>query len=151
MRALLLRLATRLPPAARYYVTPERITTLTQFLMFGSVGVVGFLFDTATVYSLRHSMGLYGAGMVAYLVAATVTWLLNRLWTFRGGGNDPLHQQWARFLAVNLLGFVLNRGTYALLVTYVALCAAQPVYAVGAGAIAGMLLNFNLSRAIVFR
>jgi putative flippase GtrA len=151
MRALLLRLAIRLPPAARNYVTPERITTLTQFLMFGSVGVVGFLFDTATVYSLRRSLGLYGAGMVAYLVAATVTWLLNRLWTFRGGGNDPLHQQWARFLAVNLLGFVLNRGTYALLVTFVALCAAQPVYAVGAGAIAGMFLNFNLSRAIVFR
>jgi hypothetical protein len=46
---------------------------------------------------------------------------------------------------------VLNRGTYALLVTFVALCAAQPVYAVGAGAIAGMFLNFNLSRAIVFR
>ena len=151
MRAFLLRLATRLPPAARYHVTPARISTLTQFLMFGCVGAVGFLFDTATVYSLRRSLGLYGAGMVAYVVAATVNWLLNRLWTFRGSGNGSPHQQWARFLAVNLLGFVLNRGTYALLVTFVALCAAQPVYAVGAGAIAGMLLNFNLSRAIVFR
>jgi len=151
MRALLLRLATRLPPPARQYVTPARITTLIQFLMFGSVGAVGFLFDTATVYSLRGSLGLYGAGMVAYVVAATVTWLLNRLWTFRGGSNSPAHKQWARFLAVNLLGFVLNRGTYALLVTFVALCATQPVYAVGAGAIAGMFLNFNLSRAIVFR
>jgi putative flippase GtrA len=151
MRAFLLRLATRLPPSARQHVTAARITTLIQFLMFGSVGAVGFLFDTATVYSLRHSLGLYGAGMVAYVVAATVTWLLNRLWTFRGGSNGPAHQQWARFLAVNLLGFVLNRGTYALLVTFVPLCAAQPVYAVGAGAIAGMFLNFHLSRAIVFR
>jgi len=151
MRALLLRLATWLPAPARQYVTPARITTLTQFLMFGAVGVVGFVFDTATVYSLRQSLGLYGAGIVAYVVAATVNWLLNRLWTFRGGSHGPAHQQWARFLAVNLLGFVLNRGTYALLVTFVPLCATQPVYAVGAGAIAGMFLNFNLSRAIVFR
>lgn len=151
MRAFLLRLATRLPPSARQYVTSARITTMTQFLMFGSVGVVGFLFDAATVYAIRRSLGLYGAGMVAYVVAATVNWLLNRLWTFQGSSNDPAHQQWARFLAVNLLGFVLNRGIYALLVTFVAACAAQPVYAVGAGALAGMFLNFNLSRAIVFR
>lgn len=151
MHALLLRLATQLPPPARRFATPARIATLVQFLMFGSVGVVGFLFDTATVYSLRRSLGLYGAGAVAYLVAATVTWLLNRLWTFRGLGGGPLRQQWARFLVVNLGGFVLNRGTYALLVTFVVLCAEQPVYAVAAGAIVGMFLNFALSRAIVFR
>jgi putative flippase GtrA len=119
--------------------------------MFGSVGAVGFLFDTATVYALRRPLGLYGAGVIAYVVAATVNWLLNRLWTFRGGNHDRAHRQWARFLVVNLLGFVLNRGTYALLVTFVALCAAQPVYAVAAGAIAGMFLNFTLSRTFVFR
>ncbi len=151
MHALLLRLATQLPPPARRFATPARIATLVQFLMFGSVGVVGFMFDTATVYSLRRPLGLYGAGAVAYLVAATVTWLLNRLWTFRGLGSGPIRQQWARFLVVNLGGFVLNRGTYALLVTFVVRCAEQPVYAVAAGAIVGMFVNFALSRAIVFR
>ena len=151
MHGILLRLASQLPSPARRYATPGRITTLAQFLMFGVVGGVGFLFDTATVYGLRYSLGLYAAGMVAYLVAATVTWLLNRLWTFRGTGSGSVHRQWARFLMVNLLGFVLNRGTYALLVTFVALCAAQPVYAVAAGALAGMFLNFRLSRAMVFR
>jgi putative flippase GtrA len=151
MHALLLRLATQLPLPARRYATPGRIAMLVQFLMFGVVGGVGFVFDTAIVYSLRRALGLYGAGMVAYLVAATVTWLLNRLWTFRGRGSGPVHQQWARFLAVNLAGFVLNRGTYALLVTFVPLCARQPVYAVGAGALAGMFVNFSLSRTMVFQ
>ena len=151
MHGLLLRLATRLPVRARQFATPRRIATTAQFLMFGLVGAVGFLFDTATVYTLRYSLGLYGAGMVAYLVAATVTWALNRLWTFRGRSNGSVHRQWARFLMVNLLGFVLNRGTYALLVTFFALCAAQPVYAVGAGALSGMFLNFYLSRTMVFR
>jgi putative flippase GtrA len=124
---------------------------MVQFIMFGTVGAVGFLFDTATVYSLRHLLGLYGAGVVAYVVAASVNWLLNRLWTFRGRNSGKLHQQWLRFLVVNLGGFALNRGTYVLLVTLVAVCSEQPVFAVAAGAIAGMGLNFGLSRAIVFR
>ena len=122
-----------------------------QFMMFGTVGAVGFLFDTATVYSLRHLLGLYGAGVVAYVVAASVNWLLNRLWTFRDRRHGRMHQQWLRFLVANLGGFALNRGTYVLLVMAVALCAEQPVLAVAAGAMVGMGLNFALSRALVFR
>jgi putative flippase GtrA len=151
MNALLLRLATQLPPPVQRVATPARIVTLVQFLKFGTVGVVGFLADTATVYGLRRSLGLYGAGAVAYGVAASVNWILNRLWTFRGKGSGPAHRQWARFLLVNLAGFVLNRGTYAVLITFVPLCAAEPVWAVAAGAIAGMFLNFSLSRTMVFR
>jgi putative flippase GtrA len=151
MNALLLRLATQLPSPVRYVATPARIAMIVQFLMFGTVGTAGFLVDTATVYALRYSLGLYGAGMAAYVVAATVTWILNRLWTFRGLGSGPASQQWVRFLIVNLGGLVLNRGTYALLVTFVPLCAKEPVFATAAGAIAGMFVNFSLNRTMVFR
>ena len=143
MHGMLLRIATQLPPPARQFASPARIATLVQFLMFGTVGTVGFLVDTATVYALRRSLGLY--------VAASVTWILNRVWTFRGLGDGPVHRQWARFLVVNLGGLVLNRGTYALLVTFVPLCAEQPVFATAAGAVAGMFVNFTLNRTIVFR
>jgi putative flippase GtrA len=151
MRSLLLRLATQLPLPARQFATPARIAMLVQFIQFGTVGLLGFAVDTAVVYALRHSLGLYGAGLASYVVAATVTWLLNRIWTFRGLGSGPAHQQWARFIAANLMGFVLNRGTYAALVTFVPLCAEQPVFAVFAGAVVGMFLNFSLSRTMVFR
>ena len=122
-----------------------------EFLKFGVVGAIGFVFDTATVYGLRSSVGIYAAGFLAYGVAATVTWGLNRAWTFRGLGAGPAHRQWATFLAANLLGFLLNRGTFVALVALVPLCAAQPVLAVAAGAGAGMFLNFALSRNYVFR
>ncbi len=116
------------------------------------MGAVGFLFDTATVYAARPLVGIYGAGALAYCVAATVNWALNRAWTFRGARDGrALHRQWALFLAANLAGFVLNRGTFAVLVALVPLCARQPVLAVAAGAVAGMGLNFALSRAVVFR
>jgi len=122
-----------------------------QFTRFGMVGAIGFVFDTATVYALRLPLGLYGAGIAAYFVAVTVTWGLNRVWTFRGQGQGPAHRQWAKFVVANFLGFLLNRGTYAILVTVSALCAAQPVLAVAAGSLLGMFTNFGLSRRLVFR
>ncbi len=132
-------------------VTQAQRLTIVQFLRFGTVGGVGFLVDTATVYGLRHFLGLYGAGLVAYVLAATSNWALNRIWTFRGNGSGPAHRQWAMFMLTNLVGFVLNRGAYILLITFVAAAARQPVIATAAGAVAGMFANFSLSRRLVFR
>ena len=122
-----------------------------EFMRFGSVGTLGFLVDTATVYALAGVLGLYGAGAVAYLVAATTNWALNRLWTFRGRGTGGVLRQWARFLATNTAGFVVNRGVYAALIAFSPLVHAHPVLAVAAGAIAGMGLNFFSARRFVFR
>ena len=129
----------------------HKFTVIGQFFRFGAVGTSGFLIDTAIVYALKGRLGLYGAGMVSYLVAASWAWALNRGWTFRGRGSGRAHHQWVRYLLMNLLGLVLNRGTYAALVAGVPLCAAQPVFAVAGGAIAGMMVNFTLSRQVVFR
>jgi putative flippase GtrA len=124
---------------------------LGQMLRFGVVGVFGFVVDTAVVYALRGMLGLYGAGLVSFMVAATANWLLHRVWTFRGRGGGPAHRQWAAFLAANFAGFVLNRGAYAAMVTFSAICAANPVLATAGGAVAGMGLNFVASRQLVFR
>ncbi len=145
-------------PGAPGYVAPmlrslfDRHRALAfEFLRFGTVGSIGFLIDTGIVYGLRYWIGLIGAGLASYLVAATVTWALNRAWTFRGRGHGSMLRQWATFLAANSLGFLLNRGTYAALVLAVPLCAAYPVLATAAGTGAGMFVNFGLSRRLVFR
>ena len=62
----------------------------------------------------------------------------------------PAARQWAVFLLVNLIGFACNYGTYAALVALSPLSARHPVIAVAAGALAGMLGNFFLSRRFVF-
>jgi len=124
---------------------------LRQFLQFGLVGLSGFAVDVLVVYLLRHAIGLVAAGLVAYFAAATSNWALNRAWTFRGANHTGLVRQWAMFITANGLGFLLNRGTFLLLVAFVPLCAEQPVFAVAAGVGAGLLANFNLSRRVVFR
>lgn len=131
-------------------IAPAHKAVLMQFLRFGVVGTISFMIDTATVYALRASLGVYGAAMVSYLVAASTGWLLNRVFTFRHRGG-ALHRQWALFVVTNLAGFIPNRGTYALLVHFVPFCATHLVVPVGAGALAGMFVNFTMARRVIFR
>lgn len=142
-RALTLRLTETLGP--------ERSRVAGQFLRFGVVGTVGFLVDTAVLYAgLAAGLGLYSGRALSYVAAATTTWALNRAWTFRGQGDSPVLRQWALFLAVNLVGFACNYGTYAALVWGTTTAAQHPVIGVAAGALAGMVGNFLLSRRYVF-
>lgn len=151
MDAFLARLSLRLPSPLRRHLPAERIAMAGQFLRFGLVGALGFVVDTAIVYSTRPLLGLYWGGAVAYLGAATTTWAVNRLWTFRTAPRAAAFRQWALFLSTNALGFALNRGTYALLVTAWDMAWREPIIAVAAGSLAGMALNFHFSRTIVFK
>jgi putative flippase GtrA len=132
-------------------VSPEQRTLFWSFMRFGVVGLSGLPVDTAAVYICKTSMGVYAAGAVAYLIAATWTFAFNRLWTFRGANHDPLWRQWLTFLGANLGGGALNRGTFFLLVTVSSFCATYVVIPVAAGAVAGMFANFFASRRLVFR
>ena len=100
--------------------------------------------------ALALGAGPYLGRIPAYLTAATTTWALNRAWTFKASSSGPVARQWALFVAVNLLGFALNYGTYAACIAFVPLAAAHPVLAVAAGSIAGLFSNFFLSRLLVF-
>ena len=130
---------------------PRHAALVSEFLRFGTVGASGFLVETAVVYGTRGAVGLYWGGLLAYVVAASSNWLINRLWTFRGRGAGPMHRQWALFLAANAVGFAVNRGVYFGLITFSAVAFDYPVLAIIGGTVAGMFLNFHLSRKVVFR
>jgi putative flippase GtrA len=135
----------------RRLVTPARLAAMLRFLKFGVVGTLGFVWDTVTVYAAAPWIGLYAAGLVAYLVASTLNWLLNRLWTFRNHEHGRAYRQWALFVLSGAGGFVLNRGTFFALVATVPLCRGYPVLAVAAGSLAGMFVNFAMASRVVFR
>lgn len=148
---LLLTLRGVLPSRLAAAIDDALVRALAQFVRFAVVGFSGFAVDTICVYALRAELGLYGAGVVAWLVAVTSNWVINRVWTFRGQGEGSAHRQFLRYVLVNIVGFVLNRGAYALMITFVAAAAAEPILATAVGAVAGMFANFFLSRALVFR
>jgi len=127
--------------------------TILQFLRFGVVGVAGFLVDAGVLTAMLWlGLGPYAGRVVSYLAAASTTFALNRAWTFRSASREvPVAAQWGRFVLLNLVGFVANYGTYAALVAGTEVVAAHPVIGVAAGSLAGMFLNFGLSRRYVFR
>ena len=91
------------------------------------------------------------AQAVAFTVAVTVTWLLNRRFTFAHHASPHWLREWLHYVAANSVGAVVNNGVYALLVLTVAMFSKEPVLAVAAGSLAGLVFNFTASRALVFR
>lgn len=123
-----------------------------QFLRFGMVGVGGLFVDTAILYAaLACGSGFYLGRLISYLGAATFTWVMNRRFTFREHADPNRLREWARFLAANAVGGVLNYCTYALLIGASGTVRALPVLGVAAGSIAGLAVNFILSRQMVFK
>ncbi len=137
-------------PANTVQAVATRFGVSADFIRFAIVGTMGFCWDTATVYALRHLVGLYIAGFAAYLVAATANWVANRFWTFRHRRHGAMHQQWLKFLMANLVGFVLNRGVYSIAITVSAVCHREPVFATAMGSFAGLGFNYFLSKRLVF-
>ncbi len=121
-----------------------------DFIRFGMVGVLGFCWDTSTVYATKNLFGLYIAGTLGFIVAGTVNWVINRWWTFRHHAHGAAHVQWLKFLAANSVGFLFNRGTFFTLVALSTLCRAQPVLAIIAGTASGLVFNYFLSKRLVF-
>lgn len=125
---------------------------LLRFFKFCVVGCLGFVWDTGSVYALRPVIGLTAATLAAYFIAATLNWILNSLWTFRGvGHHEHPVLQWLRFLSANSLGFFLNRGTVYTLFYLFPLCVHYPILALACGCFAGLFANFNLTQKLVFR
>jgi putative flippase GtrA len=125
---------------------------LNQFLKFGLVGVVGFIVDSAVLYLGLYLLGLnlYSGRVLSYLVAASATWALNRLYTFSSSTRTGVGRQWSLFVIVNSVGGFVNYGVYAALVSTIGFFTGYPVLAVAIGSVMGLVFNFSLSRTLVF-
>jgi len=144
-------IALALPPAVADRLGDERLRLLGELLRFGVAGAIGFVVDAGVLTAaIALGLGPWIGRLISFLAAATTTYTVNRLWTFRHRAGRAGARQWALFVAVSLVGFTANYGTYALLIALSATVAAEPVLGVAAGALAGMASNFALSRRLVF-
>ncbi len=122
-----------------------------EFLKFGMVGTFGFAVDTGLLHTaLLWGWGLYWGRAFSFLCGATTCWALNRRFTFRYNGPARRHHQWAKFISVATIGGSVNFSVYALLVYMSSYFAAYPILGIAAGSLAGMTLNYMLSRQMVF-
>jgi len=93
-----------------------------QLLRFGAVGGSGFVVNLAVFTLAVHALdvGYLLAATVAFLVAVTNNFLLNRHWTFDARAGHAGFQA-ARFFTVSVCAFLLNLAVLGLLVAGVGL------------------------------
>ena len=126
---------------------------ISEIIRFGISGVSGFIVDAGIVALFTEvlRLGPIIAQAIAFTIAVTVTWLINRHWTFAEHASDRWLREWVRYVAANSVGAAVNNGVYVILVLTATIFSQSPVLAVAAGSLAGMGFNFALSKLIVFK
>jgi len=122
---------------------------VSAFLRFAAVGAAGFAVNEAALYAAIHwlHLGKDAAWFFAFIPAVTFTWWGNRTLTFHEHASDAWLKEWARFVATNSLGALVNLAVYEALIHFTRLDAMP---ALAAGVLAGMVFNFTLSKRLVF-
>lgn len=126
---------------------------IAEIIRFGISGVAGFIVDAGIVLLITKELGAgpLVAQIIAFTVAVTVTWFINRHWTFAEQASEKWLHEWTRYVTANSVGAVINNSVYAGLVLTIGIFSNDPILAVAAGSLAGMGFNFALSRLVVFK
>jgi putative flippase GtrA len=128
-------------------------TTRVRFVKFSGIGIVSFAIDVLVFKAALSLAGIspYGARVISFFVATTAAWWLNRTFTFRDAEGDRWEQQWARFMAANLVGGAVNYAVFVVMLATLPITQAYPVLALAGGSVSGVFFNFSAYRRYVFR
>ncbi len=90
---------------------PQR-AALKQFIKFCIIGASSTVVDVGISKALMHFVHMrWGvAQTISFPVAVTNGFIWNSLWTFRGMGSGKRHEQYLKFVAINLVGYALTIG-----------------------------------------
>lgn len=119
---------------------------------FGMVGASGFLVDMSVYTLLGQWLGVphLMARGGSYWVAASWNWFWNRNFTYSHVPKEKKLKQWSKYLAMCVVSFIPNWGTYYLLTSFVPFFVEYKQLALVSGVLAGMLFNFTIATVFVF-
>ena len=120
-------------------------------LLFGIVGGVGFVVDTAMLLFVVRYLGVGPlAGRIAsFLCAVTVTFWLNRRYTFAATARSA-RAQWLRYMFATAVGAFINIGLFYFWITVAGTQPVQLVTGSAIGAVVAMVFNYFISKTMVF-
>ncbi|MFB9316778.1 GtrA family protein [Cryptosporangium minutisporangium] len=80
---------------------------LRQLASFGAIGALNFVVDTA-IFNALFVVGPVKAQIVATVVATTLSYFLNRHWTFRKHERSGLRREYTLFFVLNGVGLAIT-------------------------------------------
>lgn len=129
------------------------LKTRHELQRFALAGGVGFAVDAAIFISLFQwlNWGLVPARLISFSAAATATWLVNRNLTFAHRKSANHLSEWARYIAVNATGAILNLVIFILVMQYLPDSGPYPFLALAMASGIAMVVNFTGSKYLAFR
>ena len=120
-----------------------------QFVKFALVGVINTLTSTSVYLLATRSFGWHplSANALAFVVAVTVSYVLNKRWTFRDPRRD-YHRQYVQFFTVSTIGFSLSEGIIWLVHSVMGI---HDLVAFGTAVVIVLFWNFTANRLWTFR
>ncbi len=127
-----------------------------HFARFCCVGGLGFIVDFSVLTTIVDlGVNKIGARVLSFSVAVVATWLVNRLWTFRGheGPKRSLAREFGSYLTVQSVGFAANFAVYTAVIYSAPVKDEHLQLLVGslAGTAAGLVINYLGAKHLVFR
>ncbi|MCL2267173.1 MAG: glycosyltransferase family 2 protein [Treponema sp.] len=126
---------------------------LGEFLKFAVTGSLGSITNLVIFFIFADVFGFHEIPVSTgcFMIAATQNYFINHFWSFKNNtaGVKPSFKRWALFICTSLAGLALNILVMSLVLNYF-----NPpfkVIAQAAGIMAGMIVNFILSKFIIFR
>ena len=103
-----------------------------QFIGFVIVGAAAFVVHAAIVEAIAKIWGPIWAQVITFPIAVTMTWWLNRRFTF-GASKHSMTQEWLRYILANLVGWAVSNAAYFALILHSPFIYQRPAIAVAAG------------------
>jgi len=81
-----------------------------QFVKFVIVGVSSFVVNIGSLHVLYYTLHLQYvlALTLAFVISVCNGFIWNRRWTFKEARGQAAHDQYMRFMLVNIVGYILN-------------------------------------------
>ena len=137
------------PPASRSLTETLR-AWITEFIQYGLVGATAFVVDMGLFNLLQHGpLGILAghpniANAVAAGVATIYSWIMNRMWTYRGRTQENVGREAFLFFFANVCGIGITQ--FCLLFSHHVLRLTSPL----ADNISAYVVGFALGTAFRF-
>lgn len=127
----------------------QNVNLAKQFIKFCMVGVTNLLVHLAVYFLITRFLHWYYllATILAFVVAVSWSFFINRVWTFRAGSGNK-REQYIKFFASNVLTAIFNIAVLYSLVEFLAI---NDLVSQLIASVLGAFVNFSINRFWTFR
>jgi putative flippase GtrA len=123
-----------------------------ELILFLLIGGIGFCVDGGLLTVLMwYGWDVIPSRLFSFPVAVSVTWILNRLWTFDSESLAGVRKEYACYFGVQIFGATINLLIFLLLIGAYSALRDHPLIPLAVGAAVSFAANYMLSKAIVFK